>query len=67
MLAQAVACKILEALNDRKGLENATRRLEKMEARLLNLIENRAEAKGKKVVNVESLLYRTKLNFGKRF
>jgi len=66
MLAQATACKILESINDEKGLKNATRRLEKMETKLLNLIESRAESKGKKIANIESLLYRNRLSFGKR-
>jgi hypothetical protein len=56
MLAQAVACRVLEALGDTQGLTNANAKLVDMEAKLLNIISNRVEAPGKKIVNRNSLL-----------
>lgn len=66
MLAQAVACRILEALSDTQALQNATVKLQEMEQKLLNVIDTRIEAPAKKAVNPYSLLYRGRL-FKRRF
>jgi hypothetical protein len=56
MLAQAVACRVLEALGDTQGLQNANAKLTEMEQKLVTLIDSRVEAPSKKVVNRNSLL-----------
>lgn len=58
LLEQSVACKILEALNDTEGLKNAYIRLKKIEERIFNLIDNRIEAPGRKVMNQQSFIRR---------
>jgi hypothetical protein len=54
MLAQAVACRVLEAIGDTTGLANANAKLAEMEQKLLNVIDNRVEAPGRKVSNRNS-------------
>lgn len=56
MLAQAVACRVLESLGDSQGLQNAVAKLNEMEAKLLNVISVRIEAPGKKVNVINGLL-----------
>lgn len=56
ILEQAVVCKVLESIGDTEGLNNATKRLQKLEQRLLTLLDSRVEAPGRKVVNPNSLL-----------
>lgn len=56
MVAQAVACRVLEAIGDTQGLVNATAKLQDMEAKLLNVIDSRVEAPGKKIVNTNSFI-----------
>lgn len=56
MVAQAVACRVLEAIGDTQGLSNATAKLQEMEAKLLNIIDSRVEAPGRKIVNVQSFI-----------
>lgn len=60
MLAQATACKVLEAQGDINNLKAAFAKLEKMEKSLLNMITNRIEAPGKKLVNLSGLLYKAR-------
>lgn len=62
MVAQAVACRVLEAIGDTQGLANATAKLQEMEAKLFNVIANRVEAPGKKVVNSNSLISTARRN-----
>lgn len=56
MLAQAVACRILESLSDTQALQNATAKLQEMEQKLLSVIDTRLEAPNRKVVSTNSLL-----------
>lgn len=56
MVAQAVACRVLEAIGDTQGLVNATAKLQDMEAKLLNVIDSRVEAPGRKIVNINSFI-----------
>jgi hypothetical protein len=58
VLEQSVVCKILEAQGDTEGLKNAYSRLQKLEQRLFNVIDDRIEAPGRKVINQNSLLSR---------
>lgn len=65
VLEQAVVCKVLESIGDTEGLQNATSRLQKLEQRMLTLLDARVEAPGSKVVNPNSLLTgRTKSRYG---
>lgn len=54
MLAQAVACRVLEAIGDTAGLQNANAKLTEMEGKLLTVIDSRVEAPGRKVTNRNS-------------
>ena len=54
MLAQAVACRILEAIGDAQGLANATNKLAEMKEDLLHIIDNRVEAPVRKISNRNS-------------
>jgi hypothetical protein len=56
LLEQSVVCKVLESIGDVDGLKMANARLEKLEARLLTIIDNRIESPGKKVVNLNSFI-----------
>lgn len=56
ILEQSVVCKVLEALGDSEGLKNAYARLQKLEKNLYNIIDNRIEAPGKKIVNYGGFL-----------
>jgi hypothetical protein len=51
VLAQRVAQRILEALGDTEGLNNATAKVLEMEGKLSTMIENRVEGAPRKVVN----------------
>jgi hypothetical protein len=62
MLAQAVACRVLEALDDTVGLQNANAKLAEMEAKLLNVISSRIEAPGRKITNRNSFLRNRRYN-----
>jgi hypothetical protein len=63
MLAQAVACRVLEALGDTTGLQNANAKLTEMEGKLLTVIDARVEAPGRKIVNRNSLLRNRRYTF----
>jgi len=56
MVAQAVACRILEAIGDTQGLQNANAKLTEMEVKLLAVIDSRVESPGRKVINPNSFL-----------
>lgn len=56
MVAQAVACRVLEAIGDTQGLANATAKLSEMEVKLLAVVDSRVEAPGKKAVNTNSFI-----------
>lgn len=62
MLAQAVACRVLEALGDTQGLTNASAKLAEMEQKLLNVIDGRVEAPGRKITNRNSFFRSGKSN-----
>ncbi len=56
VLEQAVVCKVLESIGDTEGLNNATKRLQKLEQRLMAVLDSRVESPGRKAVNPNSLL-----------
>jgi hypothetical protein len=51
VLAHRVACRILEAIGDTQGLQNANVKLAEMEMKTGNLIDDRVEGSPKKVIN----------------
>lgn len=51
VLAQRVAQRILEALGDTEGLNNATNKIAEMETKLTTMLDNRVEGAPRKVVN----------------
>lgn len=51
VLAQRVAQRVLEALGDTEGLNNATNKIAEMEAKLSTMMGNRVEGAPRKVVN----------------
>jgi hypothetical protein len=59
VLAQRVACRCLEALGDTQGLSNANTKLQEMEFKTGNLIDNRVEGSPQKVVNRTGFLRRS--------
>ena len=65
MLAQMVACRILESIGDTQGLQNAMMKLAKMEESAGTLIDNRVQDSPQKIVNRHGIL-RTSI-FSKRF
>lgn len=56
MLAQRVACRCLEALGDREGLNAANAKLQEMEMKTTIIINDRVESSPQKVVNHNSPL-----------
>jgi hypothetical protein len=56
ILAQRVAVKMLEALGDTEGMQNASKELEKMEYNAGSLIDNRVEGAAVKISNRHSIL-----------
>lgn len=65
MLAQMVACRVLESIGDREGLQLAMVKLEQMRVASGMIIDNRVEDAPKKIINKHSTL-RTAI-FSKRF
>lgn len=65
MLAQLVACRVLEAQGDTQGLQNALVKLKQMENAAGMLIDNRVDDAPQKIVNRHGLV-RTSV-FSKRF
>lgn len=51
VLAQRVAQRLLEALGDTEGLNNATAKIAEMENKLTTMIDNRVEGAPRKIVN----------------
>jgi hypothetical protein len=51
VLAQRVAQRVLEALGDTEGLNNATAKINEMEAKMSTMLDNRVEGAPRKVVN----------------
>ena len=51
VLAQRVAQRVLEALGDTEGLNNATAKIAEMENKLTTMLDNRVEVAPRKVVN----------------
>ena len=65
MLAQRVACRCLEALNDTQGLAVANAKLQEMETRASTMIQSRVESAPIKVVNKHGFLnYRRRTPYG---
>lgn len=56
MLAHRVATRVLEAIGDTEGLQNANQKLVEMEKRAADLIDDRVEDSPRKVVNRRSIL-----------
>lgn len=65
LLEQSAVCKVLEAIGDTEGLKNAYVRLQKLEERLFNVIDNRIEAPGRKIVNVGGFIRRGVRGWGR--
>lgn len=65
MLAQMVACRVLESIGDTQGLQNALLKLQQMEKAAGMIIDNRVDDAPQKVVNRHGLV-RTSI-FSKRF
>lgn len=61
MVAQAVACRVLESLSDTQALQNATAKLQEMEQKLLNVIDTRVESPFRKVVVPNSTLLKSRV------
>lgn len=61
VLAQRVAARCLEALGDTQGLANANTKLQEMEFKTNELIDNRVEGSPQKVVNRNNILRMGKL------
>jgi len=51
VLAQRVAQRILEAMGDTEGLNNATNKIAEMESKMSSMLDNRVEGSPRKVVN----------------
>jgi len=62
MLAQAVACRILESIGDSQGLQNATAKLQEMEQKLLSVIDSRVESPFRKIVVTNSILIKGRVS-----
>jgi hypothetical protein len=60
MLAQAVACRVLESLGDTQGLQNANQKLAEMETKLLSVIDTRVESPFRKATLSSGLLNRSR-------
>lgn len=56
VLAQRIAVKLLEAMGDTEGMQNAQKELERMEFNSQTLIDNRVEGSPQKIVNKHSAL-----------
>lgn len=63
MLAQAVACRILEAQGDVNNLKAANAKLTEMESNLFTLIDQRTEGNPQKINNQNGIIARSKINY----
>lgn len=61
VLAQRVAARCLEALGDTQGLTNANAKLQEMELKTINIIDNRVEGSPTKIVNRRGLLQNSQM------
>lgn len=61
MLAQRCAARCLEALSDTQGLNNANTKLQEMEMKAMELIDNRVDGAPQKVANTKGLLRNSKI------
>jgi hypothetical protein len=61
VLAQRVAARCLEALGDTQGLANANKKLQEMEMKTMQLVDNRVIGAPQKVVNNRGLLRFSKI------
>lgn len=66
MLAQAVACRILEAMGDLNNLAAALKKLEEMERMLFTVVDTRTEGNPQKINNVGGLMRRARVIWGNR-
>lgn len=60
VLAQTVACRVLESIGDEAGLKSAERKLDRMVANTLTIISDRTEGNPKKILNTNSPLWRNR-------
>ena len=67
LLEQSVTCKVLEAVGDTEGLQNALLRLQKIEKNVYQLIDSRVEAPPRKIVNTTSFVRRRNRGSGNSF
>lgn len=65
MLAQAVACRLLEAMGDTDNLQRAMAKLMEMKQSLFTLIDQRTEGNPQKINNVAGILRRSKTGYGR--
>ena len=65
MLAQMIACRVLESIGDGEGLQSATIKLKQMQEAMGMIIDNRVDDSPRKIVNRHGLV-RTSV-FSKRF
>jgi len=63
MLAQSVACRLLEAMGDKDNLAMANQKLAEMENNLFALIDQRTEGNPQKVNNQNGILSRSKVGY----
>lgn len=61
MLAQAVACRLLEAMGDKENLARANQKLAEMENNLFTLIDQRTEGNPQKVNNRHGILSQSRI------
>ena len=65
-LAQAVACRILEAMGDLNNLSAALKKLDEMQSMLFSMIDTRTEGNPQKINNVNGLMRRSKVIWSNR-
>lgn len=65
LVAQATVCRVLEAMGDSQGLQNAAQKLMKMESQLISLLEGRVQGAKKKLVNRGGVLWRGRAGGGR--
>ena len=63
MLAQAVACRVLEAMGDNDNLRLANVKLAEMENNLFALIDQRTEGNPQKINNINGIINRSRVGF----
>jgi len=66
MLAQTVACRLLEAMGDKDNLVMAEKKLAEMERNLFAVIDSRTEGTPQKINNIRGLLSSSKIG-GRRY